>query len=192
MEIIFTRVDIMKPAEWRYELQIPEKVTVDIHNGAFTVKGPKGEVKRSFIFPKISITKDSNKIIFHTKKPTKREKAGVFSTEAHLKNMFKGVLNLCVYKLKVCSGHFPMKLSYKNNVLEVKNYMGETVPRTLKIKPGVDVVVKEPEITVTSANKELAALTAAAIEQIARRANFDRRIFQDGIYITHKDGVDIK
>jgi large subunit ribosomal protein L6 len=70
--------------------------------------------------------------------------------------------------------------------------MGETVPRTLKIKPGVDVIVKEPEITVTSPDKELAALTAAAIEQIARRANFDRRVFQDGIYITHKDGVDIK
>jgi len=85
-----------------------------------------------------------------------------------------------------------MKLTYKNNLLEVKNYMGETVPRTLKIKPGVEVVIKEPEITVTSPSKELSALTAAAIEQLTRRANFDRRVFQDGIYITHKDGVDIK
>ena len=85
-----------------------------------------------------------------------------------------------------------MKITYKNNIVEVKNYMGETVPRTLTIKPGVDVVVKEPDITVTSVNKELAAFTAAAIEQITRRPNFDRRIFQDGIYIIHKDGVDIK
>jgi large subunit ribosomal protein L6 len=182
----------MKPAEWKHELAIPEHVTVDIHNGLFTVKGPKGEIKRKFIFPKIKITKEGNKIVFDTKKPTKREKAAVLSTSAHLKNMFKGSLHTCVYKLKICSGHFPMKITYKNNVIEVKNYMGETVPRTLKIKPGVDVVVKEPEITVTSPDKELAALTAAAIEQIARRANFDRRVFQDGIYITHKDGVDIK
>jgi large subunit ribosomal protein L6 len=85
-----------------------------------------------------------------------------------------------------------MKITYKNNVLEVKNYMGETVPRTLTIKPGVDVVVKEPEITVTSPNKELAGTTAAAIEQLTKRANFDRRVFQDGIYITSKDGVDVK
>jgi large subunit ribosomal protein L6 len=182
----------MKPAEWKHELAIPEHVTVDIHNGLFTVKGPKGEIKRKFIFPKIKITKEGNKIVFDTKKPTKREKAAVFSTNAHLKNMFKGALHSCVYKLKICSGHFPMKISYKNNVIEVKNYMGETVPRTLKIKPGVEVVLKEPEITVTSADKELAALTAAAIEQITRRSNFDRRIFQDGIYIIHKDGVDIK
>ncbi len=182
----------MKPEHWRYELEIPEKVSVDLHDGLFTVKGPKGEIKRKFVFPKIKITKENNKIVFETKKPTKREKAAVFSTEAHLNNMFKGSLNLCVYKLKICSGHFPMKITYKNNVLEVKNYMGETIPRTLTIKPGVDVVVKEPDITVTSANKELAALTAAAIEQITRRPNFDRRIFQDGIYIIHKDGVDVK
>jgi len=182
----------MKAAEWKYELQIPEHVTVHIDNGVFTVKGPKGDVKRKFLFPKIKITTEGNKVIFFTKKPTKREKAAVFSTTAHIKNMFKGVLNTCVYKLKICSGHFPMKITYKNNLLEVKNFMGETVPRTLKIKPGVDVVVKEPEITVTSVNKELAALTAAAIEQVTRRPNFDRRIFQDGIYITHKDGVDIK
>jgi large subunit ribosomal protein L6 len=182
----------MKPAEWRYELKIPEHVTVDISDNLFIVKGAKGEVKRKFVFPKIKITKEDNKIVFYTKKPTKREKAGVFSTEAHLKNMFRGALNSCVYRLKICSGHFPMKITYKNNILEVKNFMGETVPRTVKIKPGVEVVVKEPEITVTSPDKELAALTAAAIEQMTRRPNFDNRIFQDGIYIIHKDGVDIK
>jgi large subunit ribosomal protein L6 len=85
-----------------------------------------------------------------------------------------------------------MKVTYKNNLLEVKNYMGETVPRTLKIKPGVEVVVKEPEITVTSPDRELAAQTAAAIEQVARRSAFDRRIFQDGIYITVKDSKVLK
>jgi large subunit ribosomal protein L6 len=182
----------MKLPEMRYELAIPEKVSVEIHEGLFKVKGPKGEIARKFIFPKVKISKEGNSIIFFAVKPTKREKAAIYSTEAHLKNMFKGSLNTCVYKLKICSGHFPMKITYKNNVLEVKNYMGETVPRTLKIKPGVDVVVKEPEITVTSPDKELAAQTAAAIEQVTKRPNFDRRIFQDGIYITNKNGVDQK
>jgi large subunit ribosomal protein L6 len=182
----------MKLAEWKSELQIPEKVIVEIHDGLFTVKGPKGEVKRKFIFPKIKISKEGHEIVFDVKKPTKREKAAVFTTQAHLRNMFKGVLNSCVYTLKICSGHFPMKVTYKNNLLEVRNYMGETVPRTLKIKPGVEVTVREPEVLVSSPDKELAATTAAAIEQVARRANFDKRIFQDGIYIINKDGVVIK
>jgi large subunit ribosomal protein L6 len=182
----------MKPTQMTYDVVIPASVTVDIKDGLFTVKGAKGEVKRKFVFPKINIEKKNNSIIFTAKKPTKREKAAIFSTDAHLKNMFKGVLENCVYKLKICSGHFPMKVTLKGNILEVKNYMGETIPRTLTIKSGVDVKVAEPEITVTSPNKELASQTAASIEQITRRANFDRRIFQDGIYIIFKDGVELK
>jgi len=182
----------MKPKQTTYAVPIPAGVTVDIKDGLFTVKGAKGEVKRKFIFPKIVIEKKDNSIVFTAKNPTKREKAAIFSTEAHLKNMFKGVLENCIYKLKICSGHFPMKVTLKGNVLEVKNYMGETIPRTLVIKPGVDVKVAEPEITVTCPDKELAGQTAASIEQIARRANFDRRIFQDGIYIISKDGVELK
>ncbi len=175
-----------------YEVAIPEKITVTNDHGVFKVKGSKGEVSRAFIFPKIAISVQDNKIVFTAKKPTKREKAAIYSTEAHLKNMFHGVTNGVTYKLKICSGHFPMKVTLKNGILEVKNYMGETVPRTLKIKPGVEVKIAEPEITVTGIDKELTSQVAAAIEQIARRADFDRRIFQDGIYITNKDGVDMK
>ncbi|GIU69291.1 MAG: 50S ribosomal protein L6 [Candidatus Woesearchaeota archaeon] len=182
----------MKPANMEYRVSIPEKVTVKLDNGLVSVKGPKGEVQRKFVFKKISMKLEGNFIVFNVIKPTKREKAAIFTTEAHLKNMFKGVLEGSVYKLKICSGHFPMKVTLKGSVLEVKNFMGETVPRTLTIKPGVTVEIKEPEIIVTSPNKELAAQTAASIEQICRRADFDKRIFQDGIYITVKDGVELK
>lgn len=182
----------MKADKIEYKVEIPEKVAVDIQNGVFTVKGPKGEVKRAFIFPKIKIMKDANNIVFTAMKPTKREKAAIYSTEAHLKNMFKGVLEGAVYTLKICSGHFPMKVSLKGTLLEVKNFMGETVPRTLIIKSGVEVKIAEPLITVTSPDKELAGQMAASIEQMTRRTSFDRRIFQDGIYITTKDGVEQK
>lgn len=182
----------MKLPEMKYELKIPEGVTVDIKDGIFSVKGQKGEVKRAFIFPKIKITKENNVIVFFAKKPTKREKAGIFTTEAHLKNMFKGVKEGVLYKLKICSGHFPMKVTLKGDVFEVKNYMGETVPRTLKIKKGAEVKIAEPEITVSGCDRELVSQTAASIESIAKRTAFDRRVFQDGIYITSKDGVDIK
>lgn len=182
----------MKLDKMDYRVEIPEKVNVDLKDGMFTVKGPKGEVKRAFIYKKVSIKKEGNAIAFSVLKPTKREKAAIFTTEAHLRNMFKGVLEGSIYKLKICSGHFPMKVTYRNNLLEVKNFMGETIPRTLKIKPGVEVVVKEPEITVSSPDRELASQTAASIEQVAKRASFDRRVFQDGIYITVKDSKEVK
>ena len=183
----------MKPEQMTYNVEIPAGIALNIDSdGIFTIKGAKGELKRKFVFPKITITKQDSHVSFVAKKPTKREKAMIFTTEAHLKNMFKGAAEGCIYKLKICSGHFPMKVTLKGNVFEVKNFMGETVARTLKIKPGVDVKIAEPEIIVSAPDKELASQTAASIEQVTRRVAFDRRIFQDGIYITSKDGVEIK
>ena len=43
-------------------------------------------------------------------------------------------------------------------------------------------------ISVTGINKEIVSQAAADIEQLTRRVGFDRRIFQDGIYIVEKDG----
>ena len=62
----------MKADQMEYRVEVPEKTTIDIVGGLFTVKGPKGEVKRKFIFPKIQITKEENAVVFRTKKPTKR------------------------------------------------------------------------------------------------------------------------
>ena len=111
----------MKLDKIEYKVEIPEKVTVDVKDGLFTVKGAKGEVKRKFIFPKIRIEKKDNAIYFLALKPTKREKAAIYTTEAHLKNMFKGVLEGSIYKLKICSGHFPMSVTLDNKKLLIEH-----------------------------------------------------------------------
>ena len=46
-------------------------------------------------------------------------------------------------------------------------------------------------VTVNHCDIEVAGQTAADIEQLTRRPGFDPRIFQDGIYITKKDGKNI-
>jgi large subunit ribosomal protein L6 len=102
--------------------------------------------------------------------------------------MIKGVQEGFTYKLKICSGHFPMSVALKGNTFEIKNFIGEKVPRTLKIKQGADVKIEGDQITVHATDKELAGTTAGAIEKLTRRPGFDKRIFQDGIYITEKDG----
>ena len=76
--------------------------------------------------------------------------------------------------------------------LIIKNFLGEKFPRILKLKEGVDVKIEGDKINVQSSSKELAGTTASDIEKITRRPNFDTRIFQDGIYITNKDGKEIK
>jgi large subunit ribosomal protein L6 len=111
--------------------------------------------------------------------------------KAHIKNLIRGVMEGHLYKLKICSGHFPMSVSVSGEEFIIKNFMGENVPRTLKLKENVSVKVEGDQVIVESIDKEKAGQTAADIEQLTRVTNKDLRIFQDGIYITFKDGKEI-
>jgi len=105
---------------------------------------------------------------------------------AHLNNLFRGVKEGFVYKLKICSGHFPMNVSIKNDEFIIKNFIGEKVPRVLKINSDVKVNIDGEVITIESNNIELAGQTAGSIEKLSSRTGFDKRIFQQGIFIIEK------
>ncbi len=168
------------------EIEIPEGITVKLDNSLLSVKGPKGELKRKFFDPRIKISLNNNKIIFNIGIFTKKEKMQLGSFVAHIKNMLGGVKEAYVYKLKICSGHFPMNVSVKGNEFIIKNYIGEKVPRVFKFNPAVKVLVEGEHVTVESSDIELAGQTACLIEQHSLRAGFDKRVFQQGIFITEK------
>jgi large subunit ribosomal protein L6 len=174
------------------EMEIPQGIEVKVENTIISVKGPKGEVKKNIAIPNVKVESKDNKVLIKAKKNTKREKKLIGTLKANLKNMFKGSSELHKYSLKVCSGHFPMKVEVKGDTLTLTNFIGEKHPRKLKLKEGVNVKVEGDLVNVEGADKDIAGQTAADIEQLTRRTNFDSRIFQDGIYITNKDGKEIK
>jgi len=182
----------MKVADVTEKLSIPEGIQVSIAGRMLTVKGPKGEISRKFIEPSISITVEADTITFKIKEYTKKEKTLLGTYKAHIKNMFRGVTEGHEYTLKICSGHFPMTVDYKNNVFSVKNYLGEKVPRKLTFDKDVAITVEGEKVTVSGIDKELISQSAARIEQLTKRSKFDRRVFQDGIYIVNKDGKAIE
>jgi large subunit ribosomal protein L6 len=174
------------------ELEIPKGLEVNVDKWTISVKGPKGEVKKTFVVPNVRVESKENKIMIKSSKSSKREKKLIGTLKANIKNMFKGANELHKYELKICSGHFPMKVDVKGDTLTINNFLGEKHPRTLKLKEGVKVKVEADKINVEGVDKSLAGQTAADIEQLTRRTNYDGRIFQDGIYITNKDGKEIK
>lgn len=176
----------------REELKVPEHTTIAIEGNLFTVKGQKGEVKRTFYNPKITARVIGDAVVFESKKATKQEKKLVKACIAHLKNMINGANQGHIYKLKICSGHFPMTASVKGNVFELKNFYGESVPRTTTLPEGVDVKVEGQFIIIQGVDKAEASKAAALIELLTRRPGFDKRIFQDGIFIVEKDGEPIR
>lgn len=168
------------------EITVPEKVTVQLNKSVLKMKGPKGEVERDFNHPKINITISGGKIILVSERATKKEKMILHSFAAHVRNIIKGVLEGHTYKLKICSGHFPMTIAVSGNEFIVKNFFGETVPRKMVIPKNVEVKVSGTDITVTGSDIELAGQTAGKIENLCRITNRDIRIFQDGCYIVQK------
>lgn len=182
----------MRMPELTHEIEMPEGVTASVEGTTVKLKGPKGELERKFIAPKFTFTLDGNTVKITAKNATKREKTLGGTLKAHVNNMIKGVTEGHVYKLKICSGHFPMNVSVNGDQFVVKNFLGEKVPRTLKIKKGAKVTVEDTILTVEATDKEIAGQVAADIEQLCRITNRDIRIFQDGIYILEKSGKTVQ
>ena len=168
-----------------------EGVAFLLEGNILIAKGQKGEVKKDFTNPKIQIACENNVVTFSSLTSNKRAKTLIKTYKAHTLNMVKGCLEGFTYKLKICSGHFPMNVSVSNNVLEIKNFLGEKVPRKVKLDSEVNVKIDGTSIVVDAPNKDKAGQVAANIEQTTRRPGFDKRIFQDGIYIIDKAGKEI-
>jgi large subunit ribosomal protein L6 len=173
------------------EIDIPEKISVQLDGSTLTIKGPKGEASKLFSSKIVQISSSNGKIILKSLKKRKDHKKQIRSYSAHVRNLIKGVSEGHKYLLKICSGHFPMNVSISNGQLIVKNFLGEKIPRSVKLRPGADGKVEGDQISVEGTNKEIAGQVSADIEQLTRRTGYDARIFQDGIWIMMKDGKEI-
>jgi len=173
-------------AELKKEIVLGEKVSAELKGTSLKIKGPKGEVERNFPDPQVSIKLQEGKVVVHASKASKRIKMQFGSINSHIKNMIQGVKEPHVYKMKICSGHFPMNVAVTGQEIIIKNFFGETVPRRAALPKGVEVKVSGNDITISSPNLEAAGLAASTIENLCKITNRDIRRFQDGCYITQK------
>lgn len=168
-----------------------EGVTAKYENSSLVVSGPKGEVSMRLKYPHIAVSVENNEVVIETKRFSKSLKKIMHTYRAHAKNLMVGVTEGYTYKLKVVYAKFPMTVELKGDTLNVKNFLGEKVPRTVKIPQGTTKVeVKGEDITVTGIDKEACGQIAGLIEQSTRINHLDRRVVQDGIYITNKPHKD--
>ena len=140
---------------------------------------------------KIFMKKEGNKIILGAIKATKRELKIIKTIKAHIKNMIQGFDKKFVYKLKVCSVHFPIAVSKEGNNILIKNFLGENKLRKAKILDNVDVKIEKDIIKIESFDKEMAGQTTANIERATRVRSKDRRVFQDGIFLISRNDKEI-
>lgn len=169
-------------------LEVPQGITCKIEGNELYCKSGSVEIKRNVAIPRITLLVKGNMIEFVCEKGNKNDYKKIMSQRAHLKNMFNGVKEPFVYKLEACNVHFPMTMKVEGKKLVVNNFLGEKTPRSAEILDNVKIDVKGAQITLTSPDREAAGQTAANIERSVRITGRDRRIFQDGIFITERPG----
>ena len=180
----------MKQKGLTENIEIPAGIEVNIVNNIIKIKGSKAELLKKL--HRISAKKEGNKIVLSVPEDSRRSKDVLNANIANINNMIKGSNENYVYKLKVCSGHFPMTVTIEKEKVIVKNFLGEKLPRIARILPGVTVKSSGDLISVESNDKDKAGQVSANIEIATRIPNKDRRVFQDGIFLIEKAGEPIK
>ena len=165
---------------------IPDGITCSIEAKKITCKKGGVELSRSFAIPSIEFTLQGNMLTLKAQKGNKNDWKKLKSTVAHIQNIFEGLSKKFVYTLEACNVHFPMTLKADKGKLVINNFLGEKVPRSAVILPNVEMEIKGVKITLSSHDREAAGQTAANIEKATKIRYRDRRIFQDGIFITSK------
>ena len=172
------------------EASVPlnEGINVNIDNKAITLS--KGDITLSRVYPValVNFKTEGNELLIQGQSTNVKVRAVVGAFKAHLTNMQKGLEEPFVYKLKITSVHFPMTVKIDNNTFELKNFLGGKKLRTAKIPEGVEIKVSGEIVELSSRDIELVGMASTRLEQLTRVTKRDRRVFQDGIFITEKAG----
>ena len=171
-----------------FSVEIPEGVSCDIKDSVLECKKENVALQRKiYAIGTDAVVKDG-KITFTCEKANKKNVAIMGSYASHIKNMFRGLEKSFVYELEICNVHFPITVKIEGGKILISNFLGEKINRSAKILGGVEVEIKGHKITVSGPDIERTGQTAANIEKASKVSNKDRRIFQDGIFITNKPG----
>lgn len=166
-------------------IDIPEGVTCDIVSRVVTVKGPRGELVRDFKHIDMELTKvGDKKIRVDLWFAHRKQLAAVRTVCSHISNMFVGVTQGFLYKMRFVYSHFPINVTLTNGYVEIRNFLGEKRVRKAQLIDGVEYVrsdgVKD-QIELSGNDIANVSLMAAKIQQLTNIRHKDLRKFLDGI-----------
>ncbi len=139
-------------------ISIPDKTEVNVSQGKVSVKGPLGELSRSFK-PDINIKIEGKEITLEPVKIT-NESSMLWGTYAsHITNMIKGVNEVFTKKLSVEGIGYKIDKQGNDIVLNV----GFSHPVKFVVPEGLNVEVEKNVISIIGSNKETVGQFAAKV-----------------------------
>jgi large subunit ribosomal protein L6 len=147
----------------RLPVVLPKGVDVEIKGSHIRVKGPKGELARTFPAA-MSIVVEDGKVVVQRPSDASMHRALHGMTRALINNMVVGVSSGFEKVLEVNGVGYRAELSGKNLVL----YVGYSHPVTVEPPEGIrfDVDTKTRQIKISGFNKEEVGQVAANIREV--------------------------
>ena len=147
----------------RLPVAVPNGVQVNVQGSDVHVKGPKGELKRSFS-PMIEIALENGEVVIKRKSDDAAERALHGTTRALIANMVRGVSSGFEVLLQVEGVGYRAELKGKDLAL----FVGYSHPVTKEPPAGVsfEVDLKTRQIKVLGYDREVVGQTAAEIRRV--------------------------
>jgi large subunit ribosomal protein L6 len=147
----------------RLPVAVPNGVQVNVQGSDVHVKGPKGELKRSFS-PMIEIAMENGEVIIKRKSDNAAERALHGTTRAVIANMVRGVSSGFEVLLQVEGVGYRAELKGKDLAL----FVGYSHPVTMEPPAGIsfEVDLKTRQIKVLGYDREVVGQTAAEIRRV--------------------------
>jgi large subunit ribosomal protein L6 len=166
-------------------IEIPAGVTVTVNNHTVTVKGPKGELSRSFN-PDMDIKIEDNVITISRPSDAKEHRALHGTTRAILNNMVEGVSKGFEKRLELIGVGYRAQKQGNKLVLNV----GYSHPVEIVPESGLEIdVPANTKITVKGTDKERVGALAANIRGIRPPEPYKGKgIRYEGEYVRRKEG----
>ncbi|RBP87474.1 LSU ribosomal protein L6P [Cytobacillus firmus] len=166
-------------------IEIPSGVTVTIDNNTVTVKGPKGELSRSFN-QDIEIKVEENVINVSRPSEAKEHRALHGTTRALLANMVEGVSKGFERGLELIGVGYRAQKQGKKLVLNV----GYSHPVEIEPEEGIEVEVpSNTKVIVKGTSKERVGALAANIRDVRPPEPYKGKgIRYEGEYVRRKEG----
>jgi len=166
-------------------IEIPNGVTVTVDGNNVTVKGPKGELSRSFN-PRISINIEDNVITVTRPSDSKEDRTIHGTTRALLANMVEGVSKGYERTLELIGVGYRASKQGKKLVLNV----GYSHPVEIEPEEGLDIEVPaNTKVIVKGIDKERVGALAANIRDVRPPEPYKGKgIRYEGEYVRRKEG----
>lgn len=163
---------------------LPSGVTASFTSGVFTMKGPKGELARTFT-DDVAITLDGQTITLAPARDTDHARALWGTYAAHLHNMLHGVTEGFEKKLEIEGVGYRAEVKGDALVLAV----GFSHPVAHTIPQGITVTVEKNLITVAGVDKDAVGQFAAVVRATKKPEPYKGKgIHYVGEYILRKQG----